>query len=138
MGQRAFESCTILMDVYFLGEPPVADSGAGIFTDANYVTVYYLPGTHWGPFFGGRPTAPWVLPQPVILTTDTAFGVHDDLFRFRISWATNAVVVIEAATDLEGSTWSPIATNTLVDGWSDFTDSQPNAYQNQLFRIRSP
>ena len=31
-------------------------------------------------------------------------------------------MAVEASTDLATPTWSPVATNTLTDGWSYFSD----------------
>ena len=50
--------------------------------------------------FDGRPTAPWFLPNPLILTHSASFGVGANGFGFTISWATNASVVVQAATNL--------------------------------------
>jgi hypothetical protein len=102
------------------------------------VTVYYLPGTTgWGSTFSGRPTAPWVLPYPVMLTTPPSFGVGTNGYGFIISWATNASVVVEACTDLAHPTWSPVGTNALVEGWSYFSDPQWTNYASRFYRLRS-
>src|ERR1017187_7619372 len=37
----------------------------------------------------GLPTAPWCLPQPLILSKGPDFGVQSGQFGFTISWATN-------------------------------------------------
>ena len=80
----------------FQGNAP--NVGPDVFSGANNATIYYLSGTTgWEPTFGGRPTALWYLPYPVILTLPPAFGVQNNQFGFRISWATNADVVVEAA-----------------------------------------
>jgi len=60
IGNNAFYGCTNLTAVYFNGNAPSSDSEPSLFTGADQVTVYYLPGTiGWGPTFGGRPTAEW-------------------------------------------------------------------------------
>jgi len=53
-------------------------------------------------------------------------------------WATNASVTAEACTNLALPGWFPVATNTLVDGWSYFSDPQWTDYRARLYRIRSP
>jgi len=110
-----------------------------MFDNSSVSWVYYLPGTTgWGPTFGERPTALWVLPNPVILTSGTSFGLRTNAFGFIISWATNVPVVVEACTDPGSPIWSPLSTNTLTDGWSYFSDSQWANYPARFYRLRSP
>ncbi len=132
-----FASCRSLTGVFFEGNAP-ACSGS-LFAGATNVTVYYLPGTiGWGTAFGGRPTAPWVQSNPTILTTAPNFGIQNNTFGFRISWATNASVVVEASTTLANPVWSPVSTNTLTDGWSYFSDAEWRNYPARFYRVRSP
>ena len=35
---------------------------------------------------------------------------------------TNATLIVDASTNLATDAWSPVATNTLIDGWSYFAD----------------
>jgi len=50
----------------------------------NGVTVYYLPGTTgWSTTFGGRPTAPWLLPNPLILNNGSGFWRENQWVRLR-------------------------------------------------------
>ena len=138
IGDSAFIYCSRLTGVHFRGNAPTlgGELGLGWGEDA---TVYYLPGTTgWGLTFDYRPTALWVLPNPVILTTPPSFGVQANQFGFIISWATNASVVVEACPDLANPTWSPVGTNTLVEGWSYFSDPQWTNYKSRFYRIRSP
>ena len=110
-----------------------------MFDGANNATVYYLPGTTgWGTTFGGRPTALWLLPNPLILTNGPSFGVQTNGFGFIISWATNIPVVVEACTNLANPAWSPVGTNTLTDGSSYFSDPQWTNYPARFYRLRSP
>ena len=95
-----------------------------LFSPATPATVYYLPGTTgWGAMFDGLPTAPWFLPNPVILNNGPGFGVQPGGFGFTISWATNVSVVVEAATNLANPVWIPVSTNTLTGGTSLFQRS---------------
>jgi hypothetical protein len=131
----AFDGCASLRGVYFEGNVPDLDHDA--LTDAQ-ATVFYLPGaTGWGTTFGGCPTAPWVLPYPVLLSSSLSFGLETNGFGFTISWATNNAVVVEAATDLANPTWTPVATNTLTGGTSYFSDPQWAKYPRCFYRIRS-
>jgi len=137
IGQFAFYECTSLTSVYFMGDVPSADWT--VFMSDNQATVYYLPGTQgWGSTFGGRPTALWVLPNPLILNNGPRFGVQTNEFGFIISWATNASVVVEVCTALINPTWVPVATNTLTDGSAYFRDPTWTNYPGRFYRIRSP
>lgn len=133
-----FENCVNLAAVYFEGDAPqIMFYGDEPFYGSQLVRVYYLPGTTgWTSTFGGRPTAPWVLPYPVILTTTHNFGVQTNQFGFRISWATNASVVVEASTTLANPVWSPVSTNTLTDGWTYFSDVEWTNYPARFYRVR--
>jgi hypothetical protein len=134
IGAWAFSYCTSLTGVYFEGSASIADSSV---FNGTAATVYYLPGTTgWGTEFAGRLTAPWVRPNPIILTTDPSFGIQANQFGFIISWATNASVVVEASTTLANPTWFPVSTNTLVGGSSYFGDTEWTNYPSRFYRIR--
>jgi hypothetical protein len=144
IGADAFYACTSLKAVYFHGNTPNEndwywfDWYGFIYPDIVNVIVYYLPGTTgWGVSFAGRPTAPWRLPNPVILDFPPTFGVLSNGFGFTISWATNADVVVEACTDLASPIWSPLSTNTLTDGSSYFSDADSTNYPARFYRLRS-
>jgi hypothetical protein len=135
-GDYAFGDCSGLTGVYCQGNAAMADST--VFSGDNNATVYYLPGTTgWGTTFGGRPTALWFLPNPLILDNSSSFGVQTNGFGFIISWATNISVVVEACTNLASHAWQPVATNTFTSGWSYFTDSQWTNYHNRFYRLRT-
>ena len=136
-GDYAFDSCVNLTGLYFQANAPIL--GSSVFNDDTNATVYYLPGTTgWDTTFGNRPTALWVLPSPVILDFGPSFGVQTNGFGFIISWATNRPVVVEASTNLATPTWSPVATNTLTNGSSYFSDPQWTNYPARFYRLRSP
>ncbi len=137
IGEWAFSSCTSLKGVYFQGGSPVIGCcGGAVLSDVSQTTFYYLPGTWgWLTTFSGRPTAPWVRPDPLILNGSAR--IQTNQFGFTISWATNLSVVIEASTTLTNPTWSPVATNTLTDGWSDFRDPEWLNYPTRFYRVRS-
>jgi BspA type Leucine rich repeat region (6 copies) len=136
IGDLAFDGCSSLIGVFFEGNAP---SHCGILGYGISFTVYYTPGTTgWRPALDGRPTTLWILPNPVILTTAPNFGAGTNGYGFIISWATNASVVVEACADLALPDWSPVGTNTLVDGWSYFSDPQWTNYANRFYRLRSP
>jgi len=139
----AFYGCTSLKGFYFKGDAPIVDNY--VFSGANNSSkVYYMPGTiGWDSTLGGRPTALWLQPRPLILSLPPAFGVQNDRFGFRISWATNANVVVEAATDLAQPNWTPVSTNIITmgvdpstDGWSYLTDPDWTNHPSRFYRLR--
>jgi len=133
----AFAFCPQLVGVYFEGNAP--GLGSSVFSGDNRATIYYLPGTTgWSSMYGGRPTARWVLPYPVILTTAPGFGMQTNKFRFTISWATNVPVIVDAATTLADPAWSPMSTNTLVNGSFYFADPDWTNYPARFYRVRWP
>jgi hypothetical protein len=137
LADAAFAGCFSLSAAHFGGNAP-SIGGYG-FDGDNSATVYYLPGmTGWSPKFADRPTAPWTLPNPLILNNGSGFGVHTNGFGFIISWATNIPVVVEACASLANPTWYPVATNTLTDGTSYFQDPQWTNYPARFYRLRSP
>jgi hypothetical protein len=134
IGNSAFLYCTRLTGVYFQGNSPTPTNNSTVFY-GDPATVYYLPGTTgWGAMFDGLPTAPWFLPNPVILNHSTSFGVQPGGFGFTISWATNASVVVEAATNLANPVWIPVSTNTLTGGTNYFIDPQCTNYPGRFYR----
>lgn len=147
IGDWAFGRCISLELAYFEGNAPESvgedifspgstDDGAPILVP---VTVYYLPGTTgWGPTFSDHPTALWVRPVPTILTTPSSIGVKTNGFGFTVSWATNASVVVEAATNLAKPVWVPVVTNALTDGVFHFSDSKWKIEPSRFYRVRSP
>jgi hypothetical protein len=138
IGNAAFSYCTNLTSVYFRGNSPTPINNTTVFF-GDPATVYYLPGTTgWGAMFDGLPTAPWFLPNPVILNNSASFGVQPGGFGFTISWATNASVVVEAATNLANPVWIPVSTNnTLTGGTNYFSDPQWTNYPIRFYRAAS-
>jgi hypothetical protein len=138
LGLWAFIDCTRLAEVYLSGDAPsIVDPAA--FQNSTNAIVYYLPGTSgWGTSFGGRPTALWQLPYPVILDSASSFGVRTNQFGFVVSWATNvAVVVVEACTNFATPSWVPMSTNALDAGAAHFGDPQWTNSRSRFYRARS-
>ncbi len=132
--REAFYSCTSLTSVYFHGNAPY--DGEEVFAYSTKVVVYYLPGTTgWGKPFGGRPTVPWLRPNPVILSG--SIGIQTNGFGFTTSWAKNNSVVVEASATLVDPIWSPVSTNTLIGGSSSFSDPEWQTIPARFYRVRS-
>ena len=139
IGRWAFGACVSLQKVYFAGDSPPAADVFGIWygTSLSPTTAYYLPGTKgWTSTFSGRPTAPWVRPQPTILDLGDRFGPTTNGFGFVISWATNVPVVVEASADIGSAGWTLISTNTLTEGWVQFMDPDWKSQPARFYRVR--
>jgi hypothetical protein len=130
---RAFAECNGLTGVYFEGDAPKRE--ADIFLNDNQLTIYYVPGTvGWGPTFGGRPTAIWL---PEVQTDDPSFGLVHGTFGFNIKWASDHVVAVEAADATANPIWSPVSTNTMIDGTSYFSDPEWANWPQRFYRLRA-
>lgn len=136
LGQYAFSGCNGLTQVYFEGNAPAVGESAFSVAPA---TIYYLPGTTgWSDTFGGRPTAFWELPYPVPLNAGPKWGAQTNEFGFMVSWANHTSTVVEASNSLGNPTWTPVATNTLVNGSATFIDPDWTNHPTSFYRIRSP
>jgi hypothetical protein len=58
----------------------------------------------------------------MIQTGDGSFGITNSQFGFNITGTTNFTVVVEACTNLARPVWTPVATNTLVNGLFYFSE----------------
>lgn len=135
--QYSLMACPHLTAVYFLGNAPEIHLYKDLPVFDPIVTVYYLPGTTgWRNSYGGRPTSPWLLPYPLVLTTRPSFGIQTNHFGFIVSWATNTDVVVERTSSLENPSWLPLATNTLVNGCSYFSDAELTNNPMRFYRAR--
>jgi len=127
IGDGAFAYCNNLRFAYFAGNAPPDDGTA---FSGDTATAYYLPDTTgWGSTFGGVPAVLWN-PQA------KAAGVSAGQFGFNINGPTNAVIVVEACTNLSSPVWIPVSTNTLSTGVSAFSDSQSKNYPTRYYRFR--
>jgi hypothetical protein len=128
IGNSAFGNCTNLTSAYFQGNAPPDD---GTVFSGDPATVYYLAGTTgWGSTFGGVPAVLWNPQAKTFTFTDGQFG-------FNLTGPANAVIVVEACTNLSHPVWQPVSTNTLSGlGTSAFSD--PTGYPMRYYRFRSP
>lgn len=136
---HAFLNCTNLAAVYFYGNAPLealSFLGRSPFEGDAWATNYFLPGTvGWELSFNGRPVVPWHLGNPRILLLPVSGQTNS--FSFVLSWATNASVVVEACTNLANPAWTPVATNTLVDGSAAFVDPDFAVCWARFYRLRA-
>ena len=76
--------------------------------------------------------------DPRVLTTDAHFGVRTNQFGFTITGFSNVLVAVDASTNLAGTAWQPVQTNTLTGGSVYFSDSKWTNYPNRYYRLRLP
>ena len=128
-----FYDCPNLTGIYFLGNRPSTHYGV---LPPGHATVYFLPGTSgWGSSFGSLATSLWL---PQIQATDVRFGVQENQFGFKITWASGQAVAVEACTTLSNPDWQPLQTNMLTTGTAYFSDPQWTNYPGRFYRLRSP
>ena len=136
LGFIAFANCFNLTAIYFQGNAPTPTNDSSVFSDGSDGTVYYLPGaTGWGPTFDNRPAVLW---NPLPQTSDADFGVRSNRFGFNITGGSNLVIVVEACTNLANPAWTPISTNTLVNGASYFSDPAWMNYPGRFYQLTMP
>jgi hypothetical protein len=140
VGSYAFSYCTSLHQAHFQGNAPNVNGGTGntdstVFSGESGTAYILLGTTGWAATFGGWPTTGWYQPQPQILGAGSGLGPLTNGFGFTISWATNTVIVVEASTNLQN--WTPVITNTLVNGTNAFGDSTWTNYPQRFYRVRS-
>jgi len=138
VGYSAFASCDNLTSAYFLGNEPLLyglpeNGSSSAAFQYSPTTVYYLPGAAgWASVYGTAPTVLW---NP---KADSP-GFSGGHFGFNLTGPSNAVIVIEACTNLSQPVWLPVATNTFSgSGTSIFSDPQSGSYAIRFFRFRSP
>jgi sugar lactone lactonase YvrE len=74
--------------------------------------------------------------QPELVGVDP--GVRTNQFGFTLFGISYPLLVVEACTNLENPSWSPVSTNTLTGGWSYFSDPEWTNYPVRFYRIRLP
>jgi len=73
-----------------------------------------------------------------VLMGSQGLGVNSNGFGFSVSGATNLSVVVEATTNLTAPLspfWTPLATNTLSNGFFYFSDPQWTNYPRRFYRL---
>jgi len=132
----AFQDCPLLWGVFFQGNAPgVSGFGSRAFDHGN---LYYLPGTTgWNDFFSFL-NLPGILWNPQMQTSDGSFGVRTNRFGFSIIGTPDIPVVVEATTNLTGSSWVSLQTGSLTNGLVYFCDPSWTNLSTRYYRIRSP
>jgi hypothetical protein len=136
IGYAAFNDCPRLGSIYFMGNAPAVESSS--FLSDTRAAFYYLPGaTGWSNFSAitGLPSVLW---NPFGPSGNASFGVRNNQFGFSFTGPANLVIVVEAATSLASPVWTPLLTNTLINGSFSFGDAQWMNYPGRYYRITSP
>jgi Glycosyl hydrolases family 43 len=126
--------------------------GWSTFTGDSYLTIPLGPGpTNVIRFNGGNgginpdyvaftslPLPPW----NAQIETDKNFGFRSNQFGFDVCGA-DWTFAVDAATNLNNPIWSPLATNTILNGGITngmfyFSDNQWTNYSARFYRVRSP
>ncbi len=76
--------------------------------------------------------------DPRVVTNDGNFGIRANLFGFTIAGYTNALVAVDACTNLASPIWQPVQTNTLTGGSAFFSDSNWLNHPERFYRLRLP
>ena len=125
----AFSACDSLDDIYFKGNAP--HTASHIFDSSAATTIYYLPGTWgWSNTFQGQPTELW---YPDV----SRMKVETNQIEIDVQWASGEVLVLDGGTNLVSSVWTPLATQTLIDGTSFFNDTDVSNHSARFYRLRS-
>jgi len=65
-------------------------------------------------------------------------GIRTNQFGFIIAGSSDAVVAVEASTNLTNPTWSRVGTNILSEGESYFSDPGWTNYSRRFYRLSPP
>ena len=136
LGDFAFDGCSGLGGVYFQGNTPAL--GMSVFTNVNVAaTAYYLSGmTGWGATYGGLPAVMLVSAPPAISINNVS--VQNNAFGFTVTGPSNQVIVVDANTNLAGTNWQAIQTNTLTAAPFHFNDLQWTNHPKRFYRLGLP
>ena len=137
IGDFVLYECTSMKAIYFQGNAPSLES-YNAFSGDNNATVYILPGTAGWNYFSLITGISTVLWNPQAQTISANFGVRTNRFGFNITGTSGLTLVVEGSTSLVNSIWFPVATNTLINGTSYFSDPQWTNYPGRFYRLRSP
>jgi len=138
IGFAGFYNCDGLATVYFTGNAPqIPPDNQYIFVN-DPATGYYLPGTTGWSNFSTYADLQMALWNPMIQASGTNFGVKTNQFGFNVIGTNNFTVVVEACTNLANPVWTPLATNTLVNGSFHFSEPFQSNTQTRFYGLAMP
>jgi hypothetical protein len=76
--------------------------------------------------------------NPAVQTGDGSFGISNQQLGFNITGTTNILVMVEASTNLNSATWTPLQTVQLTNGTYYFSDPQSTIYPERFYQIVAP
>ena len=131
----------------------ILDTGGwSTYTGDSYLTIPLGPGPtnvilFTGGFGGVNPDYIAFTPLPLPpwnaqVAFDNNFGIQSNLFGFDV-YGADWSFAVDAATSLVNPVWSPLATNTIINGGVTngmlyFSDSRWTNYPARFYRVRSP
>ena len=115
-----------------LDDPNTVTGTSALGISATTIVGYYLDSSGNAKGFVAVPVA-----QPSIVL-GANFGVRTNRFGFNMSGSSNQLIVVQAATNLSNSVWTPVSTNTLTDGSSYFSDANWTNYPTRYYRLSAP
>jgi hypothetical protein len=134
IGDFAFSNCSRLDSVFFTDNAPYY--GYDVFSAADNVTVYYLPGTlGWEYGFAWRWPVQWS-PRIQAVGAPAAGGAGG--FSFCISGNMKIPVKIETCTSLKESLWVSLQSAILENGTYTFRDLTWTNRPARFYRVRMP
>jgi serpin B len=76
------------------------------------------------------------IPAPKIQTSAGTFGIRNHQFGFAVT-STNAMLMVEACTNLGSGAWFPVRTLTLTNGSAYFSESLSSNSPSRFYRVYS-
>jgi serpin B len=122
-------SLTVPMTTLFQADHPFVF----LIRDTNSASILFL-GQVNDPTAGSAPSATTSL--PLIHTADGNFGIRNHQFGFQVA-GTNAMLVVEACTNLASGAWLPIRTLTLTNGSAYFSETLSSNSPSRFYRVHS-
>jgi len=130
LGNAVFADCINLHRIYFTGDAPVVGAGAFHNVDAMLYRRYGTQG--WGDSLDGLPVELW----RAVIASGEAFGPGPGGFRFRFAGPPEDTAVVEVSENLIGGEWTPVYTNVLGSGESEFTDERWDDHLRRYYRVK--
>jgi uncharacterized delta-60 repeat protein len=107
----------------------IVQADGRILVAGSFSKVNGVPMSNLAAIFAGPPA--------LVLTSDPASVVRANGFGFTVNGGSEQVVIVEAATGVPGSAWSPLSTNTLAGGSFHFSDPRWTNFSSRFYHVRA-